>query len=156
MVDYKDYTDFLNQVGYGSFDAGIDVTHDGYPLSARESKFISLFLANGNINQALKDSGLTMKTVMGKDYIKDEIKYRLDCLKKETIADADEILTYLTDVMRGKTKDQFGLDAPLSERTAAARELARRVIDIDMTQNTAPEIKVSLNWDRDDGQKKGK
>ena len=36
--------------------------------------------------------------------------------------------------MRGEVKDQFGLDAPLAERTKAAVELAKRKVDV--AQNT--------------------
>lgn len=145
--NFKDYADFLKKVGMNQLD-NVDVTHDGYPLSAKESKFISLFIANGNVNKSLKESGLTMRGVAGKDYITDEITYRLDQLKKETIADADEIMQYFTSVMRGEVKDQFGLDAPLSERTAAARELAKRIVDIEEDVDTSvPEIKVTLNWE---------
>lgn len=145
--DYKDYSDFLKKVGHGQLD-NVDVTHDGYPLSAKESKFISLFIANGNINKSLTEAGLTMRSIAGKDYIADEITYRLDQLKKETIADADEILQYLTSVMRGEVKDQFGLDAPLSERTSAAKELAKRIMDVlPDGENATPEIKVTLNWE---------
>lgn len=145
--DYNDYQDFLKKVGHGQLD-NVDVTHDGYPLSAKESKFISLFIANGNINKSLEEAGLTMKTIAGKDYIADEITYRLDQLKKKTIADADEIMQYLTSVMRGQVKDQFGLDAPLSERTSAAKELAKRLMDnVSDGENAVPEIKVTLNWE---------
>lgn len=145
--DYKDYKTFLDQVGHGQLD-GVDITHDGYPLSVKESKFISLFIANGNINKCLKESGMSMQTLAGKDYIADEITWRLNQLKKQTIADGDEILQYFTKVMRGQEKDQFGLDAPLSERTRAAQELAKRIIDIVPDEAvTVPEIKVTLNWE---------
>lgn len=144
---FEDYRNFLDKVGHGKLD-GVDVTHDGYPLSAKESKFISLFVANGNINFCLREAGLSMAAIAGKEYISDEIKYRLDELKKQTIADADEILQYLTKVMRGEEKDQFGLDAPLGERTKAAQELAKRVIDtaVDAEQVSVPEIRVTLDW----------
>lgn len=145
--NFNDYSDFLTKVGMSQLD-GVDVTHDGYPLSAREAKFISLFVANGDVRKSLREARLSMRSIAGKDYITDEITYRLDCLKKETIADADEIMQYFTSVMRGEVKDQFGLDAPLSERTAAARELAKRIVDVtDDVDTTVPEIKVTLNWD---------
>lgn len=144
---FEDYRDFLKKVGMSQLD-GVDVTHDGYPLSAKESKFISLFLVNGDVNKSLKESGLTWKNLSGKDYITDEITYRLEMLKTQAIADADEIMQYFTRVMRGEVKDQFGLDAPLSERTAAARELAKRIVDIeDDVDTSVPEIKVTLNWE---------
>lgn len=145
--NFNDYADFLKKVGMNQLD-NVDITHDGYPLSAKESKFISLFIANGNVSKSLREAGLTMRAIAGKDYITDEITYRLDLLKKETIADADEIMQYFTAVMRGQVKDQFGLDAPLSERTAAARELAKRIVDIEDDADTSvPEIKVTLNWE---------
>jgi phage terminase small subunit len=143
----KDYVDFVNQVGYGRIDE-VDVTHDGYPLSVKEAKFIDFFLVHGNVRKALREAGLTMKSIAGKEYITDEITYRLELLKKETIADADEIMQYFTKVMRGEEKDQFGLDAPLSERTNAARELAKRIVDVtDDVDTSVPEIKVTLNWE---------
>ena len=146
---YKEYSNFVSKVGHGMID-NVDVTYDGYPLTPKEAKFINLYIANGNLKKCLSDSGLTLKDIANKDYIADEITYRLNEIKKATIADADEILQYLTRVMRGEEKDQFGLDAPLSERTAAARELAKRVIDLQlMAENNAstPEVKITLNWD---------
>lgn len=143
----KDYADFLKKVGMSQLE-GVDVTHDGYPLSVKEAKFIDLFLTNGDVNKSLREANMSWKNLSGKDYITDEITYRLELLKKETIADADEIMQYFTSVMRGEVKDQFGLDAPLSERTAAARELAKRIVDIEDDADTSvPEIKVTLNWE---------
>ena len=46
------------------------------------------------------------------------------------IASAAEVMQYFTAVMRGEVKDQFGLDAPLAERTKAAVELAKRKVDV--------------------------
>ena len=85
--NFNDYADFLKKVGMNQLD-GVDVTHDGYPLSAKESKFISLFIANGNVNKSLREANLTMRAIAGKDYITDEITYRLDQLKKETNPEA--------------------------------------------------------------------
>lgn len=142
----REYTQFFNKIGYEQFN-GVDMTHDGFPLSVKEAKFINLFLTNGDVTKALKEAGLTMPMVIGKDHITDEIKYRLELMKSETIADADEIMRYFTKVMRGEEKDQFGLDAPLSERTAAARELAKRIIDMPNEGSMTPEIRVTLNWE---------
>lgn len=144
---YKDYNTFLQQVGYGRLN-GVDITHDGYPLSVKEAKFIDIFIAKGDLNKALKEANISFKAIAAKEYITDEITWRLEQLKKETIADADEIMQFFTRVMRNEEKDQFGLDAPLSERTNAAKELARRVIDFAQETNVAaPEIKVTLNFE---------
>ena len=85
---------------------------------------------------------------MGKEYISGEIAYRLKQLEEESIANAVEILQYFTSVMRGETKDQFGLEVPISERTRAAQELAKRKIDIPNRINgkEQSQVVISLDW----------
>ena len=53
--------------------------------------------------------------------------------------------------MRGEIKDQFGLEAPLSERTRAAQEIAKRTIDIENKLNGKEdnEIRITLDWAKD-------
>jgi phage terminase small subunit len=87
---------------------------------------------------------------MRKPYIKEEIDYRRQQLASQRIADATEVLEYFTSVMRGEKKDQFGLEAPLSERTKAAQELAKRQIDIPNRIQDKPqaEVKITLDWKR--------
>ena len=48
-------------------------------------------------------------------------------LESDKIADIEEVMQYLTSVMRGEKKDQFDMDASLSDRTRAAGELAKRL-----------------------------
>jgi len=49
----------------------------------------------------------------------------LNDIESTEIASANEILMYLTRVMRGKEKDAFGLDPSLEERTKAAERLMK-------------------------------
>ena len=118
------------------------MTHDGHTLSPLEAKFIDEYLISGNGSASVKKAGYKCKvparhaqTLLNKSYINAEIRYRLDRLKTDAIADAKEVMEYLTKVMRGEVKDQFGLDAPLSERTKAAQELAKRTIDLETKVN---------------------
>lgn len=46
-------------------------------------------------------------------------------VEDKDIADAQEVLKYFTKVMRGEEKDQFGLDAALTDRNDAAKQLAK-------------------------------
>lgn len=58
----------------------------------------------------------------------DVIEFReqwLNDIENTEIASANEILIYLTRVMRGQEKDAFGLDASLEERTKAAERLMK-------------------------------
>lgn len=52
-----------------------------------------------------------------------------DAETKKRIASGDEVNAFLSDVMRGEVKDAFGLDAGLSDRISAAKEL-RRIYDV--------------------------
>lgn len=141
--------------------AKVFFTQSGHKLSLKEHNFINSFMVNGDVGLAAKDAGYELKKegdtwkgigskVLKRDYIYEELMYRLEELDKDSIADANEIMQYFTNVMRGVEKDQFGLDAPLSERTSAAKELAKRLIDVPAkaTENDKA-IQIVLDWKRD-------
>ena len=103
-------------------------------LTQRQIRFVQDFMKSNNVTQAAIRSGYSKKTasVQGSrlltnvkvaEYV-DAINERLE---SDKIADIQEVMEYLTSVMRGDTKDQFDLDASLSERTRAASELAKRL-----------------------------
>lgn len=62
--------------------------------------------------------------------VQKELAWRLEAIRSAQIADEHEVLAYFTAVMRGQVLDQFGLEAPLQERTRAAECLAKRLIDM--------------------------
>ena len=134
-------------------------THDGHKLTPAEAKFIDNYIEtnnaqqsyidaypNTNPNNARQNAYRTLK----KCYIASEINYRLEQLKSSSILTAEEILEYFSRVVKGEEKDQFGLEVSISERTRAATELAKRLIDIPnrTAGNEQPELKISLNWAR--------
>jgi len=118
-------------------------------LNPRQKKFCELYVKYGNITKAAVEAGYTQKyadkngkVILGSKGISRYIKALTTSEEKEsekTIADAEEIMQYFTRVMRGEEKDQFGLEAPLSERTKAAQELAKRKVDVG-----AVEAKVTI------------
>ena len=133
------------------------------PLTALEQKFVTNYIKCGVAIQALKDTGLqldddvsyrnTAYRMLNQVNIKREINRVItEELKPETVATAQEVMSYFTAVMRGEVKDQFGLEAPLSERTRAAQELAKRTIDIQNREKGTPDqkIEISLDWSRDE------
>lgn len=132
------------------------LTHAGVRLTAREAKFIDCYVATGIGSKSVVEAGYRSKnpeqyaqTLLSKQHIADEIQYRLDQHKSDSIAEADEIMRYFTGVMRGEIKDQFGLDAPLGERTKAAQELAKRKIDIPNKlagNGQTAEVRITLDW----------
>lgn len=154
-------TELLELVKKSSSTTQVFFTNTGHKLTLKEHKFINSFLINGDAAIAAQDAGFEPKSdvdsykkignrVLRRDYIYEELLFRLEELDKDTIADADEVMRYFTGVMRGEIKDQFNLDAPLSERTAAARELAKRLIDVPNKATEADKaIRIELDWKRD-------
>lgn len=54
------------------------------------------------------------------------IKERMASKEATRIASQDEVLEFLTQVMRGEVKDQLGLETPVKERNNAAVQLGKR------------------------------
>lgn len=137
------------------------VSNAGHPLSIKEDKFIDKYLELGNGQQAVIDAGFTTKNPRGyaqslllKEYILQEIKFRRDQMHSANVASGQEVMDFLTKVMRGEVQDQFGLETPVSERLKAADMLARRSIDIDnrmagKKNMETPEVSIKLDWGRD-------
>ena len=134
------------------------VTHTKHKLTFREAKFIDVFMETGDKAYSAKEAGFKVKNFNTKanallklDYIHEEIAYRTELYHNALVADRDEILQYFTAVMRGQLKDQFGFDAPLAERTKAAIELSKRIIDApDKNAGEAqPTVTIKLDWHRD-------
>ena len=130
-------------------------THDGHCLTPREAACINEYIKTGHGADSVRAAGYVSKNpsryaveLLRKPYISNEINYRLEQAKTAAIADASEVMAYLTSVMRGEVKDQFGLDPPLAERTKAAQELAKRTVDVENRlkagQTGDGEIKITL------------
>lgn len=135
------------------------VTHNGQRLSPKEDRFISLYIKYSDPTQAAREAGYSIraeiknkeaqytkigKKLLSKDYIKNEISYRMEEFRDRQIADTKEILMYLTKVMRGEEKDQFGLDVSISERTNAAKELNRRLNELEKATDSGNGREVHL------------
>ena len=103
-------------------------------LTQRQLWFVQEYMKTNNITQSAIKAGYSPKTasVQGSRLlttvkVANYIEAINERLESEKIADIQEVMEYLTSVMRGEKKDQFDLEASLSERTKAASELARRL-----------------------------
>jgi len=127
------------------------VTHNGQRLTPKESKFINIYLKTEDCAKAAEEAGYSIRQnfknqtaqyykkgqqLLAKDYISDEIGWRFKQMQAADIATAEEVMQYLTRVMRGEEKDQFDIDASIADRTAAAKELNRRFKEIEDTTKT--------------------
>lgn len=116
-------------------------------LNERQKKFADyvIKLGRSRAKEAAEIAGYSKKTagvqanqllknLKVKAYIKERIKTAAEPRERaeadrKLVADGDEVLQFLTATMRGEVKDQFGLDAQLKDRLAAAKEL-QRIIDV--------------------------
>ena len=137
---------------------GVYHTYTGHKISAKKELFIQGIVKGKNPYAAYKDAGYPdpkgsskYKSLLKDPVIAEEIEHRFDMARDESIATAREIMQYYTRVMRGEEKDQFGLDAPLGERTSAAKELMKRALEMEEQAkvNATPEVKITLSFDRD-------
>lgn len=129
-------------------------------LTPKQKAFADYYIETGNATEAAIKAGYSKKTarVIGtenltKPALKQYIDERLAKIEDERIAKGDEVLKYLTSVMRGEEKDQFGLDASLQDRTKAAELLGKRYrlfVDkveqkVDATVNSTKKLDSILN-----------
>lgn len=112
-------------------------TNTGHTLTPLEQAFISAFLVCKNATQAVIEAGYKSKTpsayggaLLARDYIREEIQWRMQQIEEAKIAKPAEILGFYTSVMRGEVLDQFGIEASLDTRIKAANELAKHQIEI--------------------------
>lgn len=89
----------------------------------------------GYSEKSARQSGYAnMQKASVKAYIEERLKTAAEPreraeAERKLVADGDEVLQFLTATMRGEVKDQFGLDAQLKDRLAAAKEL-QRILDV--------------------------
>lgn len=89
----------------------------------------------GYSEKSARQSGYAnMQKASVKAYIEERVKTAAEPreraeAERKLVADGDEVLRFLSATMRGEVKDQFGLDAQLKDRLAAAKEL-QRILDV--------------------------
>lgn len=129
----------------------IFLLEDGIPLHA-SNKLNAWELKQGLIDESRTDAAISKRAerFMNNEDVQREYWHQLKEIQKHDVADATEVMKYFTDVMRGEVKDQFGLDASLSDRTQAAKELAKRTIDMENRMAGKPDavVSVSIDWRR--------
>lgn len=100
-------------------------------LTEMQKRFIDYYIETANATKACEMAGYKGKNLnrLGSQNLSklDKfIKAKLQEKENNRIASQDEVLEYLTKVMRGELKDQFGLDASLQDRTKCAELLGKR------------------------------
>ena len=102
-------------------------------LTPKQKAFADEYLICGNATEAAKKAGYSERTaaVIGNENLKkpnvlEYIAERQKQIDDSRIADIKEVMEFYSAVLRGEVKDQFDMDAALSDRLAAGRELMKR------------------------------
>ena len=121
-------------------------------LTQKQKRFCEGYIKTTNASAAAVAAGYSKKTAgaigaenLKKPQIAAYIKKRLDEQDAALVADSNEILKFYTAVMRGEVKDQFGLDASLSDRLKAGDNLMKRYAAAsDRNKNTMEKLDAML------------
>lgn len=105
-------------------------------LTSKQKKFALEFLISGNITDAAKKAGYSERSArqigslnLTKPNVVEYMNEILSKTKSEEVATTEEVLEFLTSVMRGNVEEQFGLDPAITDRTKAAQLLMKRFND---------------------------
>lgn len=97
-------------------------------MTARQKRFCDEYLVDMNGAQAAIRAGYSEKTArqiaqenLTKPYIAEYIRKRMEKLERSTVADAQEVVEFLSSVLRGEMEDMTG-----RERMKAAELMAKR------------------------------
>ena len=128
-------------------------------LTPKQKAFADYYIETGNATESAKRAGYSEKTAYstGNRMLKNVevstyIAERTAPTEQKRIATGDEVMEFLTAVMRGEIKDAFDLPPSLADRKDAAKELAKRTVDIearkantDIIQNMKTVADILLN-----------
>ena len=111
-------------------------------LNERQKAFADHYIELGNATQAAIKAGYSEDSArsigsenLTKPDISAYIESRFAEIREKRVADANEVIEFYTAVMRGEVKDQFGLDASLSDRLKAGDALMKRYNAIKDTES---------------------
>ena len=133
----------------------------GKELTPKQKAFADEYLTDLNGTRAYKEvyrnvkndataaaaASRLLKNVKVKAYIAERMKE----IQTEKTADLEEVIQFFSSVMRGEVKDQFDLDATISDRLSAGRELMRLYEKADGEEKDTGGITIINNIPRPEG-----
>lgn len=125
-------------------------------MTPKQKKFCEYYLQSGNAADAARKAGYSPASAeaIGRENIRKPtisayIAKRTSTQDKQLVADADEVLRFYSAVMRGEVKDQFGLDASLTDRLKAGDSLMKRYAAGDIKKNEAEDDPITKSLKED-------
>lgn len=110
-------------------------------LTPKQRAFADYYIETGNAEESAIRAGYSKKYARGNAHklvanscISTYIAERMKPTEQKRIATGDEVMEFFTAVMKGEVKDAFDLPPSLQDRLNAAKELAKRTVDINKTK----------------------
>jgi phage terminase small subunit len=101
-------------------------------LTPKQQRFCDEYLIDLNATQAAIRAGYSEKTAsvignenLGKPYLKEYIENRMAEKEKSLIADQDEVLKYLTSVLRGESQSEVVVVENIGDYMSEARRVQK-------------------------------
>jgi phage terminase small subunit len=120
-------------------------------MNEKQKIFADYYIEFNNATEAAIKAGYSPKTAgaiasrLLKDVnLKNYIQERLASKDNERVASQNEVLEFLTQVMRGEVPDQLGLETPVKERRAAAVDLGKRYGLFTENLNLSGDVSVKI------------
>jgi len=115
-------------------------------LTPKQKAFADYYIECGNAAEAARRAKYKCPEQQGKENLRKPtisayIVERTRPTEEKRIATGDEVMEFLTAVMRGEVKDAFDLPPSLADRKDAAKELAKRTVDI---EKNLPDVTVRI------------
>lgn len=117
-------------------------------LTPKQKRFADYYLETGNATEACRRAGYkgdNLNTIAAQNLTKLSIKQylekRMSEMDKKRIASAEEVLEFLSRVVRGEEKDQFGFETSIADRTKAGELLLKRYKIFDRIDEKLEELK---------------
>lgn len=127
-------------------------------LNPRQLAFVLEYIKTGNAVQSYMTAGYTQNyktarnnstVLLAKKGVQEEISRLQKAEFKKNVASGEEVMDFLSRVMRGEVLDQFGIETSVADRIKAAQEIAKRTVDLEIRTSSAdPHIEISLDWGR--------
>lgn len=123
-------------------------------LTKKQEIFVNEYVSTGDAANSAIIAGFKKSTsvqLLKNPLVIAEIEKRTEQAKLDSIASSTDAMLFLTQVMNGDIKDQFGLDPMLKDRLDACKEILKRTKDVELKAEEAAkrgenEFHLSIDW----------
>lgn len=136
-------------------------------LNAKQKKFVDEYIKDLNATQAALRAGYAKKSarqqanrMLTKDHIKSAIQEQVDSMHSESIADAEEVMEFLSKTMRGEitteeltnTGSVVDVTPALPQRIKAAELIGKRhsLFTDNLNVNSKSDVEIDIGGYEDD------